>query len=259
LCGAQGLKLCYTQGNSDEFRFYRCPQCLLVNYDLATGLNQEKYAQIFRDPLDENLPMNRRKNMVFKVILRHIKPPARLMDIGCGFGRLLHLARQAGFEVSGLELSQFHAECIKQRLGISIELKNFVEWNGAPKNHFDVVVLQQVLEHIEDPINAMTQIGNLLKPRGLAILEFPNIDGWDLRLKRLLRRMNLYRRKYPPNYKPGHVNEFCRCSFELLARKTGFEILSWRTYSWKPFTDAVYGLLPIGNKARAVVRKIDQA
>ena len=118
LCGAQGLKLCYTQGNIDVFRFYRCPQCLLVNYDLATGLNQEKYAQVFRDPLDEDLPMNQRKNMVFKVILRHIKPPARLMDIGCGFGRLLHLARQAGFEVSGLELSQFHAECIKQRLGI---------------------------------------------------------------------------------------------------------------------------------------------
>ena len=50
LCGGRDLELSYTQGNADEFLFYRCRDCSLVNYNLATGLNQEKYAEVFYDP-----------------------------------------------------------------------------------------------------------------------------------------------------------------------------------------------------------------
>jgi len=259
LCGERGLKLFYTQGNADEFHFYRCPRCRLVNYDLSPGMNQEKYAEVFYDPLDDALPKNHRKTLIFRAVLDHIKPPARLMEIGCGSGRLLHLARQAGFEAAGLELSPFLAESVTKRLGIPVEARNFFAWNDAPEAHYDVVILQHVLEHLPDPIDAMTRIGRILRPGGLGVLEFPNILGWDISLKRMLRGLNLYRRKYPADYKPGHVNEYCRFSFDALARKTGFELLSWRTYSWKPVTDAIYGILPIGNKARAVVRKSAKA
>jgi SAM-dependent methyltransferase len=253
------LDLFYTQGDAHQFRFYRCRDCLLVNYDLSAGLNQAKYAEVFHDPLDERLPRNRRKTMIFQALLRHASPPARLLEIGCGNGRLLHLAREAGFEVSGVELSPFLAESVRARLGIPVEAVDFFSWSVPPECRFDAVVLQHVLEHLPDPIKAMGKIHDSLRPGGVGVLEFPYIDGWDLGLKRVLRGWGIYSHKYPSSYRPGHCNEYCRQSFELLCRKTGFRLESWRTYSWKPLTDAIYSVLPIGNKARAIVRKISDS
>lgn len=178
------------------------------------------------------------------------------MEIGCGNGRLLYLAQQAGFEVCGLELSSFLAESVRQRLSIAVEALDFFAFQAPPGVWYDVVILQHVLEHLAQPVEAMNRIRQLLRPGGLALLEFPNTDGLDLRFKRALERVGLRRKNYPSDYKPGHANEFCRRSFALLARKSGFRVESWRTYSWKPLTDLFYGFLAIGNKARVVVRRI---
>jgi hypothetical protein len=40
------------------------------------------------------------------------------------------------------------------------------------------------------------------------------------------------------DWRPGHVNEFCRKSFEYLLDKTGFELVVWRTYSNRPVANA---------------------
>ncbi len=44
LCDSGNLRLYYTQGNNSEYKFYKCNNCDLVNYDLAEGLNQSKYS-----------------------------------------------------------------------------------------------------------------------------------------------------------------------------------------------------------------------
>ena len=255
LCGSHSLELFYKQGNADEYRFYRCRDCQLVNYDLATGLNQEKYAEEFYDPRDESLRINQLKHGIFQALRKHAQPPASILEIGCGSGRLLYLAQRSGFQVAGLELSPFLAESVRTKLGIPVESANFLTYRPQSGTRYDVVILQHVLEHLPDCIAAMESIRELLLPNGIGLMEFPNIDGWDLAFKRTLRRTGLRRRKYPENYKPGHVNEFCRQSFERLAQKTGFRLDSWRAYSNKPLGDFLYRWLPIGNKVRVVVRK----
>ena len=60
LCGSSDLHLFYTQGNRDQYRFYRCAGCLLVNYDLAGGLNQGKYARSRVSPRASASPRSRR-------------------------------------------------------------------------------------------------------------------------------------------------------------------------------------------------------
>lgn len=228
-----------------------------MNYDLAGGLNQEKYAEEFIDPQDDTHRINRRKDGIFRAIRRHARPPARLLEIGCGSGRLLWLAKQAGFDAEGLELSPFLADSVCGRTGIPVHVADFLRFEPPPDQRFDVVVLQHVLEHLTDPILAMMRIRGLLRPGGIGVLEFPNIDGLDLRFKRLLRRTGLHRKSYPAGYRPGHCNEYNRRSFGALAAKTGFRLEEWRVYSWDPVTDAIYRWLPLGNKARAIVRRTD--
>ena len=99
------------------------------------------------------------------------------------------------------------------------------------------------------------KIRGLLKPGGVGVLEFPNIDALDARVRRLLDRLHIHRRAYASSYTPGHVQEFCRSSFEFAARQAGLVLKVWETYSVNPLQYAVFRRLPIGNKARVLVRR----
>jgi hypothetical protein len=61
------------------------------------------------------------------------------------------------------------------------------------------------------------------------------------------------------DWRPGHVNEFCRKSFEYLLDKKDFELVVRRTYSNKPVTSAYYRWVPIASKVRVLVRKLPEA
>ena len=255
MCGSEDLRLFYTQGNRDEFRFYRCRRCRLVNYDLSTGLNQEKYAVAAPDPRDDGAAANRGPTKTFDFIRRRLPCRGKLLDIGCGNGRLLWLARRAGFEVAGLELSSSLADRVRRELGVDVIAADFLSMADEPASCCDVVVLRHVLEHLPDPLAAMGRIRARLAPSGHAVLEFPNIEGWDLALKRILRRAGLHRKRYPANYQPGHCNEYGRASFRFLLQKTGFELVRWETYSLNAAQNLLFSVLPVANKARALIRR----
>ena len=49
-------------GNDGRFRYYQCGRCKLVNYDLATGLGQEQFTVLDKDPTDDSDPWNLEKD-----------------------------------------------------------------------------------------------------------------------------------------------------------------------------------------------------
>lgn len=258
LCGGYDLRLHYTQGNRDEFRFYRCAACGLVNYDLSGGLDQGKYEQDLPDPRDAAPRKNRAQTATYCFLSRHLHPPGRLLEIGSGNGRLLHLARQDGWDVAGVELSPVLAERAGRQLGIDVATANVFEPGLGDRlgaGRFDAIVLRHVLEHLPDPLAAMAIFRTLLAPGGHVLLEFPNIDGIDFRVKRWLHRTGLHRRRWPSDYRPGHCNEYDLPSFRHLADRTGFDLRAWETYSSGPVRNQLLRHWPVGTKARALIRK----
>jgi 2-polyprenyl-3-methyl-5-hydroxy-6-metoxy-1,4-benzoquinol methylase len=255
LCNGTELRLYYTQGNKNEFRYYKCDACELVNLDISglnTSSNQEKYAQSFPDPLPDRSNLGAVRT--FQFIKKHIPRAGDFLDIGCGNGALLARAKKYGWKVHGLELSSFLAEKIKETIDIEVDVINFLEFENTHRK-YDLVSLRHVLEHLPDSVLAMQRIHSLLKPSGMAILEFPNIEGFTFRLKRWMTSVGIYHKKYSPNYAPGHCNEFSKKSFEYLASHTGFDIVRWETYSSKGFMNYFYSLFNIGIKARVLIRK----
>jgi len=258
LCGSSSLRLFYTQGTEGEFHFYRCGQCKLVNYDLAGGLDQGKYEQKYEDPLDDNHPFNRPQNDTFPFLHTHLPTPGRLLEIGPGNGRLLHLTRQAGWKGEGLELSSFMAKSVTERLGIPVLVANIEEPDLADRlegKPYDLIILRHVLEHLPNPKSVLTTLRSLLTENGHILLEFPNIDGIDITFKRWVRNMGLSHKKYPPDWRPGHCNEYCRDSFQELATQMGFNLVAWETYSQKPLQNLIFTRWHIGNKARALIQR----
>jgi SAM-dependent methyltransferase len=245
--------LFYTQGDRRQFRFYRCPECRLVVYDTTSGVNQAKYIFSRVDPTAPTR-QNRGHRQTYAFIRRHAGRPGRLLDLGCGDGTVLWLARRDGWEVKGVELFPEQTALVREQVGLDVETSDIMRYNGASEA-WDCVVLTHVLEHLPDPLAALRKIRGLLRPGGVGVLEFPNIDALDARLRRLLDRLHLHRRHYAPTYVPGHVQEFCRASFGFAAERAGLGLEVWETYAINPLKYLVFRLLPIGNKARVLVRR----
>ena len=253
LCGATDLPLFYTQGDRRQYRFHRCPVCRLVVYDTRTGVNQEKYIFSTVDP-EAPTRQNRGHRQTYAFIRRFARPPGRMLDLGCGDGTVLWLARKDGWEVQGVELFPEQTSLVREKLGLEVETSDIMSYD-VRRASCDVVVLTHVLEHLPDPLATLEKIRGLLKPGGIGVLEFPNIDALDARLRRLLDRLHLHRRHYPPTYAPGHVQEFCRASFAFACGKTGLALERWETYAINPVQYWLFRHVPLGNKARVLVRR----
>lgn len=253
LCGKKELYLYYCLGNQDEFKYYRCPVCGLVNYDLAAGLDQEQYTELI-DPNDDSAKRNHDKDDTWRFIENYLPDAGSYLDIGSGSGRLLCLAKRAGWSVKGLELSPEMAKHASESTGVEVRAMNFLDCEPRPDDQYDLVSLRHVIEHLPDSQLAMRKIKALLKPGGYALLEFPNVNSLNKRLKRLTVGSGLYRRRFKKSFVPGHCNEFCRASFEYLLEQTGFSLVRWETYSSNPVTNLIYNVIHVGNKARALIR-----
>jgi len=160
LCGTGTLPLFYTQGNEDQYGFYRCPTCRLVVYDTSTGVSQEKYILTAVNP-EANTRQNRAHRQTYAFIKLHATPPGRMLDLGCGDGTVLWLARKDGWSVEGVELFPEHAAMVQRAHGFPVTAGGIDAYRGTP-GAWDVVVLTHVLEHLPDPLGALTQIRDLL-------------------------------------------------------------------------------------------------
>ena len=256
LCGGTNLRPWMKDGRNRDLVYYKCDDCSLWNYDLDCGVDQTQYTEVYVRPRDAAHRSNRLNVDSWKFLQRYAGSARSMMDIGCGNAGLLHLAREAGWEVAGMELSQQAADAIRDDQGIDVVVSDFLQYENPDHRKYDLVALRHVLEHLPDSILAMQKIGAMLRDNGLALLEFPNTGSFSYKLKRILTNRGLKNAKYSTEWRPGHVNEFCRRSFEYLLEQTGFELVVWRTYSNKPVANAFYRWVPIASKVRALVRKL---
>lgn len=99
-----------------------------------------------------------------------------LLEVGCGTGADLSWARQRGWDVHGLELSQSAVEIAKQQ-GLDVQCTTFENATLAA-NSFDCIIMSQVLEHLYSPRLALQRCNQLLRPGGLILIAVPKFDSW---------------------------------------------------------------------------------
>ena len=104
------------------------------------------------------------------------------LDIGCGDGALVGIARRAGIECVGTEISHTLIRAVQQRLGEDAIVASSLA--DLPRGFYDVVTLLNVLEHLPDPRATLKRASPLLKPDGLLLVHVPNLGGLPARLLR---------------------------------------------------------------------------
>lgn len=101
---------------------------------------------------------------------RHSRRP-RMLDVGCGYGRLMHLFDLMGFEVKGIELNPDAVQSVRSSFGYTVEACDFSDF--SPRETYDVICLCHVIEHVIDPSATMKRLADLLSPGGLLLIETP--------------------------------------------------------------------------------------
>lgn len=143
----------------------------------------------------------------------------QLLDIGCGLGDFLFKAQQAGYSVTGIDLSPNCIKVASQRFGIKnlypMTLEEFV--TKHPHNKYDVITFFEVLEHLDNVSDFLSQVKMLLKPGGYIACSVPNRAKW--RFSSIIEECD-----YPPN----HFTHWSPRSLSNLFGKYGFSILTLR-------------------------------
>ncbi len=101
---------------------------------------------------------------------------SRLLDIGSGSGRLLSLARSAGWAAVGVEPDPT-AAAVARSNGNEILASDVHELPATLNGSFERIVLSHVIEHVYDPVALLRQCRRLLQPAGTLWLETPNLDS----------------------------------------------------------------------------------
>jgi len=146
----------------------RCPECGFLRSTLPAGAGA---------PI-EGVEALRERN--FQIILDEVerrRPVAgsRILEVGCSTGNFLVQARARGAEVHAIEPDAVAVETATG-LGFEIEEGSFPD-DLRDRGPFDLVVFNDVFEHLPVPERALRAAEELLAPAGLLVLNLPSSDG----------------------------------------------------------------------------------
>jgi methionine biosynthesis protein MetW len=123
-------------------------------------------------------------SLIDRLIMQQIPRGARVLDLGCGDGRLLcRLRDELGSSIQGIELD--HRQVVEAICkGVPIIQADLDEGLGEiPDQSFDFAVLSQTLQQVSQPRELLSQ---LLRVARRAIVVVPNFAHWRVRLQILL-------------------------------------------------------------------------
>jgi 2-polyprenyl-3-methyl-5-hydroxy-6-metoxy-1,4-benzoquinol methylase len=179
-----------------------------VFYSFSTEVEQTLVEAWFIDNADLQRPLWQR----FLRVLRQYCPTSKLLDIGCGGGSFLVEARRSGYEVVGLDVSDFFVNHCRQKQRLAVH-HGSLEDLELPAESFDVLTSFDVVEHHPDPKNLLRHTRRLLRLGGYIIISTHEIGNVFARL---------YKTKWRYLNPTGHITFFTRETLSKMLTETGF-------------------------------------
>jgi len=203
----------------NDCQFIECGSCGFIAIhppplpDTLTALYGQTYYQSWGmdqgdDPYVREIKMKTAAGLLEQV--ENFREPGTLLDIGCAAGHFLEAAAIRGWEIYGVEVSEYSAVLAKRKFGDRIYKGSF-EAASFPEAFFDCILLSDVLEHFPDPRPVFGKIKGLLKAKGILAIVTPDTES--LSAKILKTSWN--------HYEKEHLSYFNRKNIQLCLKKNG--------------------------------------
>ncbi len=223
LCGSGSSVLVHRK---DGFRIVRCEECglIYVNPRLCSEALVSQYeegyffAGSYADYLSERKGLERTFERRLEKI-EELAAPGRVLDVGCAFGFFLSVAQNRGWDAYGVDVSRFACRYAREQVGVQV-FDGTLREVGFDDAFFDVVVMNDVFEHLPDPSAELAEVQRVLRTGGFLFIVTQDVSSAIVRL--LGRRW--------AQYKPReHLYYFSRVTLRLILEKSGFEIVQMRS------------------------------
>jgi 2-polyprenyl-3-methyl-5-hydroxy-6-metoxy-1,4-benzoquinol methylase len=240
ICNSTERKLRYSIGYYDVVE---CNNCGVIFLDLYRDfdisklyssdyyLEREEYylKNCIVDPscrIENPNILDFRKGLNF---IESFKKTGRLLDVGCGIGIFLFMAKEKGWDVFGIDVSDYAANFAKERFGIDCFVGSLKKAN-FPDNHFDVITLWDVIEHFENPLEELEEIRRILSDDGVILFDTPNVESLMRQIAHWIYVLTGGIFKYPVKklYHHFHLYYYSPRTLRMLLDKAGFEIIEMR-------------------------------
>ena len=248
MCGNIGLQIAYTydtppkgetrfagqEGESYWREMYRCNSCghfrehfrmdqsqlysgeyIDATYGDSAGIKR-RFDQINALPPAESDNVGR-VEFILTFCADHWNPAEhsqrrpRLLDVGAGIGVFPFKMKSAGWECTAIDVDERLVAHLNENVGVDGHLADLRSFESPSK--FDLITFNKVLEHVPEPVRALSNCSRLLESTGIVYVELP--DGEAAQVEG----------KEREEFLVGHIHVFSFASFALLVRQAGLELL----------------------------------
>lgn len=151
-----------------QFRIWRCPKCLSIHAtdeaDLAAAYRDYPYHRVGKQDVTRVLIDSGYRNLLRRLRKAGMKPDHTLLDFGCGGGEFIRYLRGKGYKAEGYD-----------------EFSEHFSDRKVLDRQYDVVLSQDVIEHVAEPWEHVRTLSGLIAPGGLLAIGTPNADIVDMR------------------------------------------------------------------------------
>ena len=144
----------------------------------------------------------------------------RLLEVGCGAGDFLHAAHRAGWGVWAVEYNCALADALRTELGFDVRTGELTPglWESGS---FDVVVLWSVIEHLQNPGEAMATASSYLRAGGVVFIQIPTLYGVEQGI--------FFRQYWALLDLPRHLSFLSKECLADLCEKAGMKLIMFKT------------------------------
>ena len=204
-----------------ELKFERCNDCGIIWRAAESWHITKQYNETY---FDSKKYSKRRKHKVKKsgwlidLAKTNHQNIENLLEIGCSIGYTLEAARNREIKHLGIDVSNYAVEYCND-IGLNASTLTFSDLKKKRKK-YDLIFMQHVLEHFENPFKALNDCNELLNKNGLVLILVPN-SGY----KRAVKKRSNHRFYSIKGVGAEHYVYFNYQNMKLSLEATGFEVV----------------------------------
>ena len=196
---------------SDDFTLISCSQCGTVSLDSIPNSMDTYYPKQYRDYgfITSNL-----LRLTFKIKAnrwsKKISSPKNraVLEVGCGQGILISEFKRRGWTAVGIERNAETALNARNKSQLDVYAGDVD--NLPPNQKFNLIILYNVLEHLESPMDTLEKCKQKLTEGGNIVITVPDFDCWQ---RKVFNRVWLHLDV------PRHINHFSASSFDYISKE----------------------------------------
>lgn len=199
---------------------FLCPACLVefLSPQITQDETRKMYNEYYRDLEFNDFQVSILKKQTFLQYIQYLKKyknVGNILDIGTYSGFLLEVAMNEGFNVFGIELSEYASKIAKNKFGSDKIHTGTIQTANFEKTYFDLITICDVLEHVQNPVETLKLACKLLKKDGYIMVITPDYSSIVSHIVRAARQ----------KYKFEHLYYFNIKTIEKICELAGLKVI----------------------------------